>query len=110
MFRSREDRVYRVRQLPIYLENPGQTAPFLARIAPILGDANNIRVLSLAETNPTSKTATISFKTLPSTFDNNDQQWTLQAKDVCGWNVIVDIHFRDFTVLSEPHPSTHTAE
>ena len=109
MGRSREDRVYRVRQLPSYLENRGNIAPFLARIAPMLGAADNIHVFSLAQ-EKSSKTATITFKSLPSLFDNDEQQWILHAEDVCQQNIIVDAHFRDFTILNEPRHSSHTTE
>ena len=110
MERGREGRVYRARQLPNHLKTCDDTARFLARVAPVLGNFDSIRIFSLAAAGPTYKTATISFKDLPSMFDNDDQQWTVQAKDLCGWNIIVDIHFREFTVLSEPHPSTYIAE
>lgn len=110
MSRRRESRVYRVRQLPLHLDHRSDVASFLARIVPALGTFDNIRVFSLAQEKPTSKTATVSFKTLPSKFDNDEQQWTLQAEDVCGQNIIVDTHFRDFTVLNEPRHGDHTVE
>ena len=109
MGRSREDRVYRVRQLPSNLEHRSTVAPFLAGIAPVLGPADNIHVFSLAQ-GKSSKTATLSFKSLPSLFDSDEQQWTLHAQDVCQQNIIVDSHFRDFTVLNEPQYSSHTTE
>lgn len=107
---SRESRVYRVRQLPLHLEHRGDVAPFLAKIAPGLGAVDNIRVFSLARENSNSKIATVSFMVLPSIFDNDKQKWTLQAEDICGRNIIVDIHFRGFTVLKEPKHSLHTIE
>lgn len=110
MSRRRESRVYRVRQLPLHLDHRSDVASFLARIVPALGTFDNIRVFSLAQEKPTSKTATVSFKTLPSKFDNDEQQWTLQAEDVCGQNIIVDTHFRDFTVLNEPRHGDHTVD
>ena len=110
MGRSRADRVYRVRQLPSHLKDSSRTAAFLASIAPRLGAADNIRVFSLAQENPTSKTATVTFKTLPSIFDNDGQQWTLQAEDVAERNIIIDTHFRGFTALSDLRHSRHTTE
>lgn len=110
MGRSRESRVYRVRQLPLHLENRGDVAPFLIRIASILGAVDNIRVFSLAQEKSNSKTATLSFNNLPSLFDNDEEQWTLRAEDICGRNVIIDTHFRDFTVLNEPRHGLHTVE
>ena len=110
MSRSRERQVYRVRQLPLRLENRGDTAPFLASIAPVLGTVDNIRVFSLAQEKVDTKTATIAFKSTPSIFDNDEQQWTLQVEVVCGRNIIVDTHFRGFTALNEPRYSPHTAE
>ncbi len=107
---NRESRVYRFRQLPLHLEDRGATASFLSKIASVLGAVDNIRVFSLAQEKPVSKTATISFKTLPPVFDNDEEQWTLRVEDVCGRNIIVDIHFRDFTVLSEPRHGSHTVE
>ena len=110
MGRNRESQVYRVRQLPLHLEDRGATASFLSKIASVLGAVDNIRVFSLAQEKPVSKTATVSFNILPSIFDNDDEQWTLPARDVCERNIIVDVHFRDFTVLSEPQNCEHTIE
>lgn len=110
MGKGREGQVYRVRQLPLRLENRDVVAPFLAGIASILGGADNIRVFSLAREKPEFKTATLSFKTVPSIFDNDDEQWTLQAEVVCGRNIIFDTHFRGFTVLNEPQHGPHTVE
>ena len=110
MGNSREGQVYRVRQLPLHLKECGLTASFLALIAPDLGAADNICVFSLAEEKPDSKTATVSFKITPSIFDNDREEWTLQAEAFCGRNIIADTHFRDFTVLNEPQSSPHTLE
>lgn len=110
MGRSQESQVYRVRQLPLHLENRGAIAAFLATIAPALGAVDNIRVFSLAQEKANSKTATISFKTLPAIFDNDKQQWTLQAEVLGIRNIIVDTHFQDFTVLNEPQHHLHTVE
>ena len=107
---NREGRVYRVRQLPLHLDYPSDTAQFLASIAPVLGGVDNIRVCSLAQAERSSKTATVTFKTIPSVFDNDEHQWTLQVESFFGRNVIVDIHFRGFTVLNEPRQCPHTAE
>ena len=102
--------VYRIRQLPLHLEHCGKVAPFLVWVAPALGAVDNIRVFSLAQEKDQFKTATVKFKTLPPIFDNDRSQWTLEAEDVCGQNVIVDVHFRGLTVLNEPWRSPHTAE
>lgn len=110
MSRSRESRVYRVRQLPLYLEYRGDVAPLLAKVAPVLGAVDNIRVFSLAREDTDSKTATVSFMITPSIFDNDKEKWTLQAEDVCGRNIIIDTHFRGFTVLKEPQLTLHTVE
>lgn len=110
MGNTRDTRVYRVRQLPFHLKECGVTASFLASIAPDLGAADNIRVFSLAQENANSKTATVSFKIIPSIFDNDREQWTLQAEVSCGRNIIVDTHFRGFTVLNEPQSCPHTVE
>ena len=110
MGRSRESRVYRVRQLPLHLEHRGDVAPFLAEIAPVLGAVDYICVFSLGQEKPNSKTATITFKKLPTLFDDDEEQWTLPAKNICGRNIIVDTHFRDFTVLNEPQHGLHTVE
>ena len=107
---SQDGRVYRIRQLPLHLEHSGKVAPFLARLSPDLAAVDNIRVFSLAQEKDNSKTATVKFKTLPSIFDNDRSHWTLEAEDICGHNVIVDVHFRGFTVLNEPRDSPHTAE
>ncbi|KAM0794369.1 hypothetical protein BDR22DRAFT_895220 [Usnea florida] len=110
MGNSREDKVYRVRQLPLHLKDCGATASFLAWIAPTLGAADNIRVFSLAQEKPKSKTATVAFQTIPSIFDNDREEWTLQAEISCGQNIIVDTHFRGFTVLNEPQSSLPTVD
>ena len=110
MRRGREGRVYRVRQLPVHLGDCGKTARFLASIAPVLGSVDNVRVFSLAQEKPKSKTATVTFRVIPSIFDNDEQQWTLPAEDFSEQNIIVDIHFRGFTVLNEPQLSPHVAE
>lgn len=110
MARSRESRVYRVRQLPSHLENCGHVALLLAQVAPVFGTVDNIRVFSLARKKPDSKTATISFKHLPSIFDNDEEQWTLPVEHTCGRNIIFDTHFRGFTVLKEPQQGLHTVE
>lgn len=110
MGRGRESQVYRVRQLPLHLENRGVVANFLATISPALGAVDNIRVFSLAQEKANYKTATVSFKTLPAIFDNDEQQWTLHAEVLAIRNIIVDTHFRDFTVLNEPQHHLHTVE
>ena len=110
MGNSREKQVYRVRQLPLHLKDCGATASFLASIARDLGVADNIRVFSLAKEKSNSKTATVSFKVIPSLFDNDSEEWTLQTEVSCGRNIIVDTHFRGFTVLNEPQISPHTVE
>ena len=110
MGNSREDQVYRVRQLPLHLKDCGATASLLASLGPDLGAADNIRVFSLAKEKPNSQTATVSFKIVPSIFDNDREQWSLPAGAFYGRNIIVDTHFRDFTVLNEPQNSPHTLE
>ena len=107
---ARVGRVYRIRQLPLHLEHCGKVASFLARLDPDLGAVDNICVFSLAQEKDNSKTATVKFKTLPPIFVNDQDEWTLKAEDVCGQNVIVDVHFRGFTVLNEARGSPHTAE
>ena len=110
MGNNRDDKVYRVRQLPLHLKDCGATAYFLASIAPDLGAADNIRVFSLAKEKPDSKTATVSFKSIPAIIDNDSEEWTLQAEISCGQNIIVDTHFRGFTVLNEPQGLSHDVE
>lgn len=102
--------MYRVRQLPLHLDHPSDTAHFLASIAPDLGEASNIRVCSLAQAKQDSKTATVTFKTIPSVFENDQHQWTLPVESYRRQNVIVDEHFRGFTVLNEPRQCPHTVE
>lgn len=110
MGRGREGRVYRLRQLPLHLQERGDTERFLAQIAKDLGAVDNIRVFSLAQEKQDSKTATATFKTLPSIFNNDEQQWTLHVEVICGRNIIVDVHFRGFTVLNKTPYSHHTVE
>lgn len=110
MGRGREGRVYRVRQLPLHLQDRGHTERFLAQIVLDLGAVDNIRVFSLAQEKQDSKTATVTFKALPSIFDNDGQQWTLHTEIFCGRNIVVDVHFRGFTILNEPRYSPHIVE
>ena len=110
MGNSRATQVYRVRQLPSHLKERGLTASFLASIVPDVGAADNIRVFSLAKEKTDSKTATVSFKIIPSIFDNDREEWTLETEVSCGRNIIVDTHFRDFSVLNEPQSSPHALE
>ena len=105
---KREWRTYRVRQLPSHVDKQS-TAALLARLGYDLGPSENIQILSLAPSlnpweNPPTKTATLSFRRLPSTFDNDKDEWVLPAQSELALerNIIVDIHFLDFTPLNTP--------
>jgi hypothetical protein len=123
MGRTREDRTYRVKQLPLHLQLPSAAA-FLAQLDGRIGPASSIRVHSIAnalglEDNPRFKVATLTFFNVPVLFDNDQQEWTievhslsegkratLQIKD----NVIFDTHFLGFTPLNDVPLEDHVAE
>jgi hypothetical protein len=115
MARDREGRTYRVRQLPSHVDRV-QAITLLAGLAEGIGPAENVEVLSLAssispwETHPT-KIATAIFKSLPPLFDNDEVEWVLPAQRIgLPQNIIVDVHFLDFTPLNEVEPGLHTLE
>ncbi|KAM0797668.1 hypothetical protein BDR22DRAFT_862434 [Usnea florida] len=104
----RERRTYRVRQLPPHVDRH-QAVALLARLGHDLGPATNIQIFSLSsslnpwESRPT-KTATVCFRRLPAAFDNDKQEWVLPAQSEFALerDIIVDVHFLDFTALNSP--------
>lgn len=105
---QRERRTYRVRQLPSHVDRH-QAVALLARLGPDLGPATNIQIFSLSsslnpwEDRPT-KTATVCFVRLPAAFDIDMDEWVLPAQSQLALerDIILDIHFLDFTALSSP--------
>jgi hypothetical protein len=115
MPRPREQRTYRVRQLPQYLERQ-EVANFICRVSAEFGPEENVEVFSLASSliaweRPQTKVATIVFKYTPETFDNDEGEWTVVAVHA-GWNreLTFDTHFTGFTPLNDIEPSSHFAE
>jgi hypothetical protein len=108
-------RTYRVRQLPCFLLYPRQVASFLASILPSLA-AENVKVFSLATSLnpleiPATKVATVMFDYVPPAFDTNDSQWTIPGQ-TAGLirDILVDVHFQDFTPLNDVPPGEHVLE
>lgn len=108
MVRGREGRVYRVKNIPVHLDRQG-TGDLLHRIVPYLGPRENVTIFSLAKDRQDSLTATVTFKSLPSPFDNDREEWTFHAAGIMR-SIIFDVHFLDFTVLNEPSENLHTME
>ena len=105
---SRERRTYRVRQLPPHVDRHLAVA-LLARIGHDFGPSTNIQILSLSSSlnpweNPPTKTATVYFLRLPAAFDNEKDEWVLPAQSELSLerDIIVDVHFLDFTPLNSP--------
>jgi hypothetical protein len=114
MPRPREQRTYRLRQLPQYLERQDVGA-FLCKVSPDFGLAEDIEVFSLASNlitweKPPTKTATLMFRKTPKPFDN-EEEWAMTARSAA-WNrnLIFDVRFEGFTVLNDVDSSTHLAE
>lgn len=104
----RERRTYRVRQLPPHVDRH-QTVALLARLGHDLGPAANIQIFSLSSSlnpweNRPTKTATVCFLRLPAAFDNDKNEWVLPAQSELALerDIIVDVHFLDFTALNSP--------
>lgn len=123
MVRTREDRTYRVRQLPLYLQLPA-VAAFLAQLDGRIGPASSIRVHSIAnalslEDVPKFKVVTLTFLNVPILFDNDQQEWTIEAHSLSEGkrhtlkitdNIIFDTHFLGFTPLNDVPSEDHVAE
>jgi hypothetical protein len=85
MVRPREALMYRLRQLPNYLER-STAANFLVNSVEGLGPPRNILIFSLASNlvpweRPPTKTATLMFKKTPERFDNDQTEWTVPAPE-----------------------------
>lgn len=112
----RTSRTYRARQLPSYLRYPRQVADLLTGIAEGLGQPENIKVFSLATSLnlleiPPTKVATFMFEQVPPLFDNDKDQWTIPGQSIgFARDIIVDVHFLDFTPLNDVPPDDHTTE
>jgi hypothetical protein len=51
------------------------------------------------------------FDRVPSLLDNDHDQWTLSAHDTgLLRDIIIDVHFLDFTPLNDVPPDNHTME
>lgn len=108
-------RTYRIRQLPCILKYRPQVASFLASVLPDLA-ADNVRVMSLAASLnpleiPATKVATVMFDRVPAAFDTNDTQWVIPGQSAgLVRDILVDLHFRDFTPLNDVLPDDHEFE
>ncbi|RDW89694.1 hypothetical protein BP6252_01726 [Coleophoma cylindrospora] len=123
MVRTREDRTYRVKQLPLHLELPN-LATFLAQLDGRIGPADSIKVHSIAgalslEDNPKFKVATVTFINVPALFDNDRQEWTVEVYSLSEEkrrrlnvkeDIIFDTHFLGFTPLNDVPSEDHVAD
>lgn len=113
---GREARTYRVRQLPAYLRYHRQVANLLAGIVEDLGSPEDIRVFSLATSLnpleiPPTKVATLMFNVVPPRFDNDHDEWVISGQSIgLLRDIVVDVHFLDFTPLNDVSPDDHTVE
>jgi hypothetical protein len=115
MARPREQRTYRVRQLPQHLGRQ-DVARFLCKVSPDFGPQEDIEVFSLAANliaweKPQTKTATLTFRSTPRAFDNDGGEWIVSARSA-GWNrnLIFDVHFEGFTALNDVEATNYLAE
>jgi len=123
MVRTREDRTYRVKQLPLHLQLP-TLAAFLTQLDGRIGPANSIQVHSIAdalslEDNPMFKVATVTFINVPAFFDNDQEEWTVEAYSLSegkrhklniNHDIIFDTHFLGFTPLNDVPSDVHVVE
>jgi len=115
MTRVPKDRTYRVRQIPSHIDAHHLPA-LLVSLENSIGPLENVNVHSLAgslntfEDVPT-KTATVTFNSVPKAFDNDRTEWVFQTRRLgLQKNIIFDIHFIGFTALNDVDPNTHTLE
>lgn len=115
MTRISHDRTYRVRQLSWHIDVHHLPA-LLISLESSIGPLGNINVHSLAgslntfEDVPT-KTATVTFNSVPSAFDNDQTEWVFQTRRLgLQKNIIFDIHFLGFTALNDVDPSMFALE
>ncbi|EHK18734.1 uncharacterized protein TRIVIDRAFT_66772 [Trichoderma virens Gv29-8] len=115
MSAGNDARTYRVRQLPCFLIYPRQVASFLSSILPYLS-VEDVKVFSLATSLnpleiPATKVATVMFDHMPPAFDTNDSQWTIPGQ-TAGLlrDILVDVHFQDFTPLNDVPPDEHVMD
>lgn len=113
MTRDYSNRTYRVRQLSRHVSEEDLPS-FLASCCEELGGESNIVVWSLATSllpfeNPRTKTATVTFHSLPPVFNNDATEWTLTTPGSYS-NVIVDVHFLGFTGLNDVETGMHNLE
>lgn len=108
-------KTYRVRQLPCILTYPRQVASFLAGIVPDLA-AEDVKVFSLATSLnpleiPATKVATVMFSRVPPTFDNGGTQWVIPGQSAgLVRDILVDVHFQNFTPLNDVPQDEHVLE
>jgi hypothetical protein len=108
-------KTYRARQLPCDLTSLPQVASFLAGVVPGLA-ADDVRVLSLATSLnpleiPPSKVATLMFDRVPALFDESSTEWVIPGKPAgLPRDLLVDVHFRDFTPLNDLPPKIHSLD
>ncbi|KAK3360460.1 hypothetical protein B0T25DRAFT_535690 [Lasiosphaeria hispida] len=105
-------KTYRARQLPCILTSLGQVASFLAGVVPGLA-ADDVRVFSLATSLnpleiPATKVATLMFDRVPPMFDNSNTEWIISGQSAgLVRDLLIDVHFRDFTPLNDAPPENH---
>src|SRR5450432_250943 len=106
MSKQRENRTFRMRQIPSHLDERG-LSQLLASISEDLGSQNDLRIHSLASSlnpseHPPTKTATVTYKHLPANFNPELSEWKLPTRDRHQpSDIIVDVHFEGFTALND---------
>jgi hypothetical protein len=104
-----------VRQIPHHVDEC-QLISILITAAKDLGPSDNIAVCSLSQNlnqweRPPTKVARVVFRDTPTRFDNDDQEWIISTKGL-GWrrNIVIDVHFLNFTPLNDVVSATDSLE
>jgi len=105
-------KTYRARQLLCILTSLPQVASFLTSIVPRL-TTDNVCIFSLATSLnlleiPPSKVSTLMFNQVPPMFNDSSIEWVILGQ-IAGLlrDLIIDVHFRDFTLLNDVPDKTH---
>jgi hypothetical protein len=115
MARDRENRTYRVRQLPVHLDTH-KASQLLAGLGEDFGPLGNVHVFSLAASlcpseYPATRTATVMFTKCPAKLDNDQDEWIIPTQHLgLQKDIIFDVHFLGFTALNDVHPTLHSLE
>lgn len=112
---EKERRTFRVRQIPAYIKE-GDLPKLLKGLTGYVGPTDQIEVFSLASSvdvyeSPPAKVATVKFEYTPAAFLADSDEWIFhREKTFLPYNVIIDTHFRGFTVLNDVTSGNHKLE